>query len=125
MKIHPEVLRAMDAVHLPEVQEMMQRLAAHGLAIAVPHMHDDEGEFIPLPKGKVGLEADLTVTFTDIDDPAVASSTVVMWRWDGEMKASSTCYGCYKKDRHRKRPCLVNSTTDEHVANETALIESK
>jgi hypothetical protein len=87
--IHPEVRRAMEAVELPEVLEIMQRLARFGLAIAVPHMHGEDGEFLPLPKGKVGLETDLQVSFRDDDDPEVQAALPVAWRcgWDGAKAA--------------------------------------
>lgn len=92
-KIHPEVQKAMDAVQIPEVQEMMQRLAKYGLAIAVPHMHGEEGDFLPLPSDKVVLEDGLEVSFKDANDPEVQTAIAVAWRSeiDGDPKASGKC----------------------------------
>ena len=47
----PQALRtAQEAIHLPEVQEMLRRLAEYRLGIFMPHMHDEHtGEFRDFP----------------------------------------------------------------------------
>jgi len=54
--IHPDVRRAMEAIELPEVNTMLQRLAKYGLGISVPHMHGTDCQFLPLPDGMVAVE---------------------------------------------------------------------
>lgn len=92
-KIHPEILQAMRSIECEEVQEMLQRLGKYGLAIAVPHMHNEAGEFLPLPDDVVSLEDSLEVSFRKADDPLLEESIPVMWRsqWDGKGTAASKC----------------------------------
>ena len=47
----PQALRtAQEAIHFPEVQEMLRRLSEYRLGIFMPHMHDEQtGEFRLLP----------------------------------------------------------------------------
>ena len=61
----PTALRtAQDAIHLPEVQAMLQKLAEYQLGIFMPHMHDEgTGEFQPLPDEVVQVESGLAVSF--------------------------------------------------------------
>ena len=61
----PQALRtAQEAIHLPEVQEMLCRLSAYKLGIFMPHMHDEEtGEFQPLPDHVTQVESGLEVSF--------------------------------------------------------------
>jgi len=92
-QVRPDLQRAMDAVQLPEVQEMSQRLAKYGLAVTVPHMHGQDGGFFPLPEGTVALESGLQVTFKHADDPEVREAIPVAWRgaWDEEKQLPTTC----------------------------------
>ena len=93
-RIHPDVRRALEAMELPEVNEMLQRLGKYGLGIGIPHMHGEEGEFLPLPNDKVAVEEDLKVSFRSVDESAVQTAIPVMWRWiegDGEVKAVGKC----------------------------------
>src|SRR5438067_11751046 len=64
-QLHPEIRRAMDALHHPEVQVMLERLARFGLGIAVPHMHNEAGKFLPLPADTVSFEEGVRVSFRD------------------------------------------------------------
>ena len=61
----PYALRtAQEAIHLPEVQEMLRRLSAYKLGIFMPHMHDEQtGGFQPLPDEVIQVEAGLEVSF--------------------------------------------------------------
>jgi hypothetical protein len=59
-----ELKTAQEAVSLPEVQEMLRKLAEYNLGIFMPHMHDQHtGEFQPLPPELVQVEEGLKVTF--------------------------------------------------------------
>ena len=92
--IHPEIKAAMDAIHNPEVQEMAKKLAKYGLAVAVPHLHDERGAFLPLPKDIVAFEAGLKVSFLSRDSDSVKNGIPVMWRYDEELKTVSLCASC-------------------------------
>ena len=61
----PQALRnAQEAIHLPEVQQMLRRLADYKLGIFMPHMHDEKtGEFKSLPDEVTQVEAGLEVSF--------------------------------------------------------------
>lgn len=61
----PQALRtAQEAIHFPEVQEMLRRLSEYKLGIFMPHMHDGQtGEFQPLPDAVVQVESGLEVSF--------------------------------------------------------------
>ena len=68
----PQALRtAQEAIHLPEVQEMLRRLSEYKLGIFMPHVHDDKtGEFQPLPDEVVQVESGLEVFFQPTKDVA-------------------------------------------------------
>ena len=61
----PQALRtAQEAIHLPEVQQMLRRLADYKLGIFMPHMHDDKtGEFKSLPDEVTQVESGFEVSF--------------------------------------------------------------
>ncbi len=61
----PQALRAaQNAMHLPEVQEMLRRLSDYKLGIFMPHMHDEEtGAFQSLPDHVIQVEAGLEASF--------------------------------------------------------------
>ena len=55
---------AQQAIHLPEVQEMLRRLSEFKLGIFMPHRHDKQtGEFQALPDEVVQVESGLEVSF--------------------------------------------------------------
>ena len=55
---------AQEAIHLPEVQEMLRRLSEYKLGIFMPHMHDEQtGDFQPLPDEVIQMESGLEVSF--------------------------------------------------------------
>lgn len=59
-----ELMTAQEAIHLPEVQEMLRRLSEYNLGIYMPHMHDEQtGQFQPLPDEVVQVEKGLKVSF--------------------------------------------------------------
>ena len=55
---------AQAAIHLPEVQAMLRRLAEYELGIFMPHMHGEQaGGFQPLPADLMQVESGLAVSF--------------------------------------------------------------
>ena len=76
------VVAAQSAIQHPEVVAAMKVLSAHGLGVCLPHMHGEEGEFLPQPDSIVQLEADLSVSFVRKDDPSLANTMPVAWTWD-------------------------------------------
>jgi hypothetical protein len=68
----PQALRtAQEAIHLPEVQEMLRRLSDYNLGIFMPHMHDEHtGKFQPLPDELTQVESGLEVSFQPTDEIA-------------------------------------------------------
>lgn len=59
-----ELRTAQEAIHLPEVQEMLRRLSEYRLGIFMPHMHDERtGEFQPLRGDVTQVESGLEVSF--------------------------------------------------------------
>ena len=80
----PALRRAQAAIHLPEVQAMMQRLSEFDLGIFMPHRHDDgTGEFQPLPDEVTQLESGRAVSFERLEEIArrTESFLPVGWRW--------------------------------------------
>ena len=68
----PQALRtAQEAIHLPEVQEMLRRLSEYKLGIFMPHMHDEcTGQFRPLPDEVMQVESGLEVSFRSTEEVA-------------------------------------------------------
>ena len=66
----PHALRtAQQAIHLPEVQEMLRRLSEYKLGIFMPHRHNEQtGEFQPLPDEMVQVESGLEVSFQPMQE---------------------------------------------------------
>ena len=92
----PQQLRsAQEAIHLPEVQEMLRRLSEYQLGIFMPHMHDEQtGEFQPLPDGVMQVESGLAVSFQSTEEIASQSERFlpVGWLWRaGESAPSAVC----------------------------------
>ena len=91
----PCLLSAQEAIHLPEVQEMLHRLAAYQLGIYMPHMHDARlGTFLPLADEVTQVESGLEVSFRP--SAAIVKETdgylPVGWVWrDGAPATSSVC----------------------------------
>ena len=89
------LLSAQEAIHLPEVQEMLHRLAAYRLGIYMPHMHDEQsGTFLPLADEVTQVESGLQVSFQP--SAGIAKETdrylPVGWAWrDGAPATASVC----------------------------------
>ena len=92
--IHPDIQRGLDAINLPEVQELVRRVSGYGLAVALPHAHGEKGNFLPLPKDQVAYEANLHMSFLQNDNPKLKSAIPVMWRWNDGAKAVGQCALC-------------------------------
>lgn len=92
----PQALRtAQEAIHLPEVQEMLRRLSEYKLGIFMPHKHDEQtGEFQPLPEDVMQVEAGLEVSFQPKEEIANQTdrSLPVGWFWRaGAPTPSAVC----------------------------------
>ena len=83
----PQALRtAQEAIHLPEVQEMLRRLSESKLGIFMPHMHAEQtSEFQPLPDGVMQVESGLEVSFQPTGEIANQTDRFlpVGWFWRG------------------------------------------
>ncbi len=81
----PQALRsAQEAIHLPEVQEMLRKLSEYKLGIFMPHMHDEQtGAFLPLPDEVVQVESGLEVSFKAKNEIAGQTDRFlpVGWLW--------------------------------------------
>ena len=96
-----ELQVAQRAIALPEVQEMLRRLADFNLGIYMPHLHEDEtGRFLPLPEHLVQVEDDLSVSFQTEAQLAQQQDPLVqigwLWRGDGA-HAIAKCVAWCKK----------------------------
>ena len=92
----PQALRAaQEAIHLPEVQEMLRRLSEYKLGIFMPHMHDEQtGAFQPLPDEVMQVESGLEVSFQAAEEIANQSDRFlpVGWFWRaGASTPSAVC----------------------------------
>jgi hypothetical protein len=94
----PQELRiAQEAIHLPEVQAMLQKLSAYNLGICMPHVHDDRtGEFLPRPQDIIQVETDLEVSFQPahvvLDHPE--THLPVGWMWQDEQAQPMWAMAC-------------------------------
>ena len=81
----PSALRtAQSAISLPEVQEMLRKLAEHNLGIFMPHMHDEEtGHFQSLPNESIQVESGLEVSFRPTEEIVRQANRFlpVGWLW--------------------------------------------
>jgi hypothetical protein len=78
------LMTAQAAIHLPEVQEMLRRLAEYKLGIFMPHMHNEHsGEFQLLPDNVIQVESGLEVSFQPLDELANRTDRFlpVGWGW--------------------------------------------
>jgi hypothetical protein len=92
----PQALRtAQEAIHLPEVQEMLRRLSEYNLGVCMPHMHDGQtGEFQPLADEVMQVESGLAVSFRPAEEIAGQADRFlpVGWFWRaGGSTPSAVC----------------------------------
>ncbi len=92
----PQALRtAQEAIHLPEVQEMLCRLSKYKLGIFMPHMHDEKtGEFQPLPDNVMQVESGLEVSFQPSDQVASQTDRFLPVGWYWHAGASTPVTAC-------------------------------
>ena len=120
----PDTLRrAQSAIWLPEVQEMLRKLAEHNLGIFMPHMHDEKtGQFESLPNASVQVEAGLEVSFRSAAELAEHADQFleVGWLWrDGAAAPVSGCQ-MVSQDGQGKTEC-----NPKHDMKRTALGSSQ
>jgi len=83
---------AQQAIHLPEVQEMLRRLSEYKLGIFMPHKHDEQtGEFQPLPDEVMQVESGLEVSFQPTQEIANQTDRFlpVGWFWRADAPTPS------------------------------------
>ena len=86
---------AQEAIHLPEVQEMLRRLSEYQLGIFMPHAHDEKtGEFRPLPDEVTQVESGLVVSFQPTEEIANHSDRFLPVGWVWRAGASTPLAVC-------------------------------
>ncbi len=92
----PQALKtAQEAIHLPEVQEMLRRLSEYKLGIFMPHMHDEQtGEFRPLPDEIMQVESGLEVSFQAAEKIANQTDRFLPVGWFWRAGASTPMAVC-------------------------------
>ena len=92
----PQALRAaQDAMHLPEVQEMLERLSKYQLGIFMPHMHDEKtGGFQPLADDVMQVESGLQVSFKPTEEIANQRDRFLPVAWFWRAGATSIAAAC-------------------------------
>jgi len=98
----PQALRtAQEAIHLPEVHEMLRRLSEYKLGIFMPHRHDEQtGEFQSLPDEVMQVESGLEVSFQPTEEIANQTERFlpVGWFWRaGASTPSAVCEMIWEK----------------------------
>ena len=94
----PELQVAQRAIALPEVQEMLRRLADFNLGIYMPHLHEEgTGRFLPQPYDMIQVEQGLKVTFQTEEQLAQQSGPVVQVGWAWRKDAVVPSAGCVAK----------------------------
>ena len=96
----PTLKTAQEAIHFPEVQEMLRKLSMHGLGIFMPDMHDERtGEFHPLPELVTQVESGLAVSFQAADEVAKQTDQFLPVGWVWRAGAVATAAACDKVRR--------------------------
>ena len=91
----PALRTAQEAIHLPEVQEMLRRLSEYKLGIFMPHMHDEHtGEFYSLPDDVMQVESGLEVSFQSAADIAHQNDRFLPVGWLWRAGASISVAAC-------------------------------
>ena len=89
------LMRAQEAIHFPEVQEMLRRLSEFKLGIFMSHTHDEKtGEFKLLPDDVMQVESGLEVTFKRTEEISSQPDRFlpVGWVWRaGAASPASVC----------------------------------
>ena len=92
----PQALRAAQyAMHLSEVQEMLERLSKYKLGIFMPHMHDEKtGGFQPLADDVMQVESGLQVSFKPTEEIANQRDRFLPVAWLWRAGATSVSVAC-------------------------------
>lgn len=92
----PQALRAaQDAMHLPEVQVMLERLSKYKLGIFMPHMHDEKtGGFQLLADDVMQVESGMKVSFKPTEEIANQSDQFLPVAWFWRAGATSIAAAC-------------------------------
>ena len=86
---------AQEAIHLPEVQEMLQRLSTYKLGIFMPHMHDEQtGEFQSFPNEVTQVESGLEVSFQATEEIVNQTDRFLPVGWFWRAGASTPAAVC-------------------------------
>ncbi len=86
---------AQEAIHLPEVQEMLRRLSEYKLGIFMPHIHDERtGEFQPLPNEIMQVESGLEVSFRPTEEIAKQTDRFLPVGWVWRTGAAAPVAAC-------------------------------
>ena len=97
MKMAPEIVSALEAVNLPEVQALIKELSNYNLAVCVPHMHRPDIDFDVLPENTVQVEENCRVSWVLREELELMKGHVpVAWRWVNngiveDMECIQTC----------------------------------
>ncbi|MEO7034021.1 MAG: hypothetical protein ABI548_09065 [Polyangiaceae bacterium] len=92
----PQELRtAQEAIDLPEIQEMLRRLAEYRLGIFMPHIHDEQsGDFQSLPDEMMQVESGLAVSFEPTEEIASQATRFIPTGWFWRAGASAPVAAC-------------------------------
>ena len=92
----PQPLKtAQEAIHFPEVQEMLRRLSEYQLGIFMPHKHDElTGEFQPLPDEIMQVESGMKVSFLPMAEIAGEADRFLPVGWLWRAGASTPVAAC-------------------------------
>lgn len=99
----PQALRtAQAAMHFPEVQEMLRKLAEYKLGIFMPHMHDAQtGDFQPLPDELMQVESGLEVSFQSSEEIAKQTDRFLPVGWVWRAGAPTPVAACEMDDQDK------------------------
>jgi len=92
----PHALRtAQEAIHLPEVREILRKLSKYNLGIFMPHMHDEQsGGFQLLPDELMQVEAGHEVSFRSTQEIAIQPDAYLPVGWFWRAGASTPLAVC-------------------------------
>ncbi len=93
-----EIENALGSIKLVRVQEIAKELSGYGLAVAMPHLHEQD-EVNTLPTNIVQYENDLHVSFLNKEqfEKNQKNAFPVMWRFDRQKSKIETCAWCHSE----------------------------
>lgn len=88
-----------ETLNIAEVQNAIRTLSQHGLGAYKVHMHDENGEMVPLRSGMVQLEKDLQVSFVPGNSIDLKDAEAVAWQWkENKIETVAYCGRCGRDD---------------------------